>query len=452
MVFYMRKKEVLIKVKDESLKINFDKEKYFFGDSITINFEIMEGYELLLLNYNENYINEDKKLFFEKYEQEVLLLDFAYVGISNLPIMKISVDNQEINSKVDYVEGNLTLENSNFTDYENVKMGIRRRGNFTYEAPKKPYRIKFDDKISLMGSKEEKSFVLLADWYDQSGLRNYFGYTFASKVLTDQFSPMAHHIHLFIDGNYMGLYLLTDQINESRVDIKEKKLGKKDEVPFLLEIDLRAPHEKILDVDYFVVDNLNYVIKYPSRDDGLKDNQFLYIKNYIENLNERIKNNNNYEELLDVDSFINYFLVMEYVGNKDLNELSVYLYKEKNSKIKFGPIWDLDISLDNYLFENNAEIWISSINWFSILIKNDEFKEKFKNRWDEVSNIIDNHIMEIKLYKDKIFDALNYSFYQWKEIRKASIYFDVYDDYDVDFNKILAYLSKRKAWISQQLN
>ena len=165
---------------------------------------------------------------------------------SELPIIIINTENQApILNKTDYVTATFEMSNADANNIAEKAIGIRLRGNFTYILPKKPYRIKFDDKTSLFGRTKNKSWVLLADYYDLSHIKNYSAFALAAKLGGMSFAPLAVHVNLILNGKFQGLYLLSDQVDENkgRTNVKVDDLPE-EEVPFLVEIDVWAPAEQ----------------------------------------------------------------------------------------------------------------------------------------------------------------------------------------------------------------
>ena len=100
-------------------------------------------------------------------------------------------------------------------------MRIKLRGNSTLGAAKKPFRIKFDSKQSLFGLEKSKDWVLLANYYDKSNLRNYLAYLTANKMTNLGFQPSSIFVDVYFNGEYYGLFTLCEQmeVNPGRVDI-----------------------------------------------------------------------------------------------------------------------------------------------------------------------------------------------------------------------------------------
>ena len=141
-------------------------------------------------------------------------------------------DGGDVTSKDVYKHGTATLSNCHEKfAFENVGVNIRARGNSTFGAPKKPFRLKFDKKqemLGLNGGKAYKSWVLLADYYDGSMLRTFGTFKFAKALMESKYySSDCTHVEVYLNGEYRGVYLLCEQtqMNRGRVDIPEKEDG-----------------------------------------------------------------------------------------------------------------------------------------------------------------------------------------------------------------------------------
>jgi hypothetical protein len=141
-------------------------------------------------------------------------------------------DGGDVTSKDVYKHGTATLSNCHEKfAFESVGVNIRARGNSTFGAPKKPFRLKFDAKqemLGLNGGKAYKSWVLMADYYDGSMLRTFGTFKFAKALMESKYySSDCTHVEVYLNGEYRGVYLLCEQtqMNRGRVDIPEKEDG-----------------------------------------------------------------------------------------------------------------------------------------------------------------------------------------------------------------------------------
>lgn len=302
--------------------------------------------------------------------------EFSADAYKNLPLIEIEIENKGFpTDKENYLNCTFNMSNSD-DDKENLSAGIRLRGNSTMGQVKKPFRIKFEKKQSLFGLIKNKSWVLLADYLDQSCIRNYTAMQIAKAVYDDEaedgkvFAPTGKHVVLVVNGNYQGVYLLCEQISEhkGRTGVVIDEFGEEividpstqTEFPFLVEMDHLALNEGVDGVDIFQHEGLwePMEIKYPEYEDrniedGEEDVVFNYIKEYIYAALYTLKNGGTvevsfsetevgFEDLVDEDSYLTYILINEIMGNRDNSWKSIYFYKTASGKMKFGPIWDFD--------------------------------------------------------------------------------------------------------------
>lgn len=325
------------------------------------------------------------------------LCDAPYVGY-DLP--QIHMDTQDengiahpINSRVDYTPSKVSVIHPDglYKDLDSVSAGIRVRGNSTSAKPKRPYRIKFDKKQSLFGLKKNKSWALLADYMDASKMKNHMAFSF-SKMLRgeNEFTPQPNHVEVYLNGDYLGLYLLTENIDEKegRMDLgvedgyftslfDEDNRFDLNDFPLMYERDASAPGDpkSVLDETYCFLEFSNgtsayYSLKYPEKEDfvmlgedgkvlldeegnSLIDNEkyqlfFKEWKEYVRDIDERFialakkPDLSDVNEAVDLDSFVSYGLVDLFMNELDHIDKSAKFYKPIGSKLKAGPIWDYD--------------------------------------------------------------------------------------------------------------
>lgn len=361
----------------------------------------------------------------------------------NIPVVEIATqDNILPYSKEEYVNCSFEISNCENEDYNfNVPMaknyeddgcvGIRLRGNSTKKARKRPYRIKFDEKQSLFGLKANKSWVLLADYYDQSYIRNYAAFTLADEFDNLDFSPTPHHVALIINNEFKGLYLLCEQMDEKkgRVNVDEDfDVNIDKDFPFFVEMDLFAYKEGKTGVDNFYVESVdNHVeIKYPEADERSAtedvDIVYDYINEYINAVFTTLKTNEKVEvsfrdtpvgleDLVDIDSAVDYYLVNEIMMNIDSAFKSIYLHKPKDGKMKFGPVWDFDFSMTSELVapykksysEHTNSLWITQNSpIYQGLFQNESFYHAVATRFNDKKEAILKTCEELKNYKETI--------------------------------------------------
>jgi len=317
---------------------------------------------------------------------------------TGLPIFWVETDGgAAITSKEDYIDAILAIDPG--MEYEQqqreIELEIRGRGNSTWGMPKKPYRLKFKKKTDLLGFPATKNWVLLANYADKTLLRNYVAFELGNQLM-DGFTPRTAFVEVYINGDYHGLYHLTDQIRveESRVDIDE--LEETDQDPqvitggYLLEIDER------LDEDYWFISGvLEFPITFKSPEEPTVL-QTEYITSYIREFEEIIDSKDigsrteEYEQYIDVRSFIDYYLISEILRNNDTGiGTSIFITKPRNGKLVMGPLWDFDIAAGNINYHGNYAPegwWIKTVNrWYVRLFNDKNFETAVKTRWNEIA-------------------------------------------------------------------
>ena len=401
----------------------------------------------------------------------ILIIILVYMAIcfiryksfsDSLPRLDVVTENEaKILSKEDYINCTVSLsgceEEYAFSD---LKAGIRGRGNDTWIAyPKKPYRIKFDEKTSLFGESKNKSWVLLAMYNDFSFIKDYLGFSLSEALDNEMFTPSHRYVELYLNGKYNGLYLLTDQVDENkgRTGVKHDFSETDTEVPFLVELDSRAPDEGVENVDWFYVSGKPYTVKYPEADERYTDGQFLYIKNYITKVDELTKKKNvtlaELSEYIDVKSFIDYYIVQEVMGQGDINWRSVYMSKAVGEVLVMGPVWDFDWSVTGpstgkyrSMYRGNYEGFRSTDNWFMNLYNGSpEFKEALTERFNEVEPTLKATLEKVKEEKSIISTAAKRDKMRWHWYR---IYVNVSSRSD----EVIEWCEHHIEWIEKELN
>lgn len=452
---------------------------------IKIRFSVPEKYKILNNRFIYPFPTEMESLYLNvkiTYQNQIRVFGIpitmiAYSDLPKIPEIHINtLSNAQINSNEDYVSARLTLKtfdenNVELTPISNVSMQIRLRGNSTMWMPKKPYKLKFATKTALLSEYAQKDWVLLANYTDQTLIRNYLAYNFARDIDMD-FTPMAKFVDVYLNGAYQGNYLLTDQIEVSpnRVNIEEGSSGL--DTGYLLEFDKRIlefenNHSYISD-NYFKVYGIPFAMKSPSKDDShYTENQMYFIQDYIKTVFDTLYARKDYSKLIDEETFIDWFIVEEVFKNVDSGYSSVFLYKDKGGLLKMGPVWDFDLSTGNQGHEQDPytrgpEGWYTSQEYKNImyfyLMKYPTFRQNLKTRWNEI------YETEIITLLDKVYaasDSITRSrydnFIRWDIIGKNYDWYtapEVYaiDNYEGQVLFLYDYLDIRIEWLNTEIN
>ena len=291
---------------------------------------------------------------------------------------------------------------------------IRGRGNSTWSwYEKKPYRIKLDAKHKMLGLAKNKDWVLLANYRDPTDLMNAFVFEVASWMGMS-YTNNTRFVELFIDGDYRGLYQLTEQVEQGN-----SRVAVADDGGILLAMDLDdGPSLSPNATDNFwsKVYNMPMCVKYPKLDnmtdtdkaEVLKDS----IRTLLATLEQAIKDVD-YEKvdaLIDMRSFMTMAMIQEYVENVEIcAPRSIFMYKDVDGKWFMGPFWDWDAGFDfdwgtmysNFrYFSNYRELVLgtdpanrkgmygATPRFFTDMFKSDRYTKEYKALWNSVKDEI----------------------------------------------------------------
>ena len=150
--------------------------------------------------------------------------EFIAMQSANVPTLFISNATgnfDEVYEDKDHKEPiRLSLKDEKGNDLYTDVGDICGRGNSTWLLDKKPFNIYLDKEVSLLGLQASNKFCLLANGYDESNLRDKLIYDFANEI-EPNWTPGCEYVDLYINGEYYGLYLLSEsvQVSESKINI-----------------------------------------------------------------------------------------------------------------------------------------------------------------------------------------------------------------------------------------
>ncbi len=269
---------------------------------------------------------------------------------------------------------------------------IRGRGNSTWIVyPKKPYRLRFDEDTSIFGMPKANNYVLLAEYADKSLMRNTIVQKMGSLCDTLAYSLETRFVELYINNVYNGLYVLTEQVEFQKNKLDIESIAGTANTGYLMELDMRFFDQMIVPgFDWIVVSGSPYEIKEPKSDDPLYSNiHAQYMFDYITSVEEALTNDFGYESLIDVDAWIDFFIIHELTKNVDVGFSSVYLIKEKDGLLKPGPLWDFDFSLGNadyidYGPENFYGMKDYKNHLFQLMMNLPEIRLEYRERFNDM--------------------------------------------------------------------
>lgn len=290
--------------------------------------------------------------------------------------------NAPINSTDIYVPATISIDGlDTFDDYKGSAQ-IRGRGNSTWNLPKKPYKFKLDEKAGLLDMASEKDWILLANYLDGTHLLNAVAMK-AGQLMNLPFTNHIEPVEVYLNGQYQGLYMLTEQI-----EVKKNRVNIGDE-GILLQL------EQYFDEDWkfrSTAYRLPVMVMHPELTDAA---ELAPIMTQFEQMEALVARpdfpNNTILDYLDAESVANYFLVNMLCDNRELNHpKSTFLYKTKTGKWTMGPIWDFDWAYAYEKTQRHFSTFDQSMLWsppsdgtrfFSRLMTIPAVKTAMKQKW-----------------------------------------------------------------------
>lgn len=380
-------------------------------------------------------------------------------SFTGLPVMWIETEGrEEVVSKEDYLNAHFKLIENVTTrspgDIVELDGQIRGRGNSTWELPKKPYRLKFNEKVSFLDESADKSWVLLANYTDKTAVRNATA-LYMGSISNLEYTPRFHYVELMFNGRYSGTYQLGDKIKigKNRVNVGDDG--------FLMEVDARAVNED--DARYFYVEHLPNPVNIKDPDVEYDDDDFNYAKAYVEKADAALFSDNfmdpeeGWQKYIDMDSFVDWYLINEIAKNNDgLFFSSCFMNLKRDGKLKMGPIWDYDISFGNINYDNNFEyegFWIKHASWFARLFQDPAFVARVKERFDYFYSRKDDIMTQINENAQYLKHSVKENDNRWH-----TFYVETWPNYDIwgsymnEVQSLKTWLSNRFEWLNTEIH
>ena len=373
----------------------------------------------------------------------------SYHQLTDLPTLYIEVYNgDDIISKENYIDAKIVyVDGKDIRQYENTQ--VRVRGNSTFYAEKKPYKLKFATKQALLGNNhaKAKSWTLLANHSDKTMIRNALTYDLGN-FFGFSFCPAAQFVDLYLNGNYRGTYQISDQVEvrNKRVDIDENN-------GWLLELtdDIHK------DEPYIVTDRNIYVNVKNPKDENLTDVSLQSITEWCNQLSHSIWSEDykstitGYRSMIHEKSFIDWYIATELTGNIDAFS-SIYTYKDTNNALLcFGPLWDEDLGYNNSSEKDLEKCLLAFANrnhpieeTMHHIWEDPWFAQSVYQRWKELLDAgIQQYLLEkIDSLRNVIYQSQQENFKQWSITEpifsfERHLYHDTYDEYVNDLKKYI---------------
>lgn len=373
----------------------------------------------------------------------------------------------------DTVENFLSNQNdSAFLNYDGL-VGIELRGSTSQGHTKKPYGFETrmadgvtNNNVSLLGLPAENDWVLNPMNDEPSFVRDALSYCLTEKM--GQYAPRTRYCEVIVNDDYRGLYFLTEKIkiDEKRVDVL-KMDSSSNAIPsvtggYIIKADKTTggdvPAWSTPAYDYW--EYVDYIYHDPKPEE-ITPEQSIYIHNYFDTIQDLMNAHNQsvtngFPTYLDVPSFVDYMIMGELSSNVDIYQKSTFFHKDRNGKLRAGPVWDFNLSYgydfgsvgrsgyDVFQFANGDN---TGSDFWHQLYENGMFRCALAHRWDELTSdgaplSYGQIVHVIDSLTDRISDALPRERLRW---------FRFYN-YDNHINDMKAWIQNRHNWLSANWN
>jgi hypothetical protein len=312
----------------------------------------------------------------------------------------------------------------------NSRATIHLHGSSTLTSPKKSFAVDFCDELNNdldqtpLGFPAESDFILYGpDTYEPVLMHNPLMYQLSND--TGRYASRARFVEVYLNtsggpvtpGNYNGIYVLEEKIKWGKDRVN---------VPKLHSVDALHPQDNsgtnvtggyIAKVDRldtgetgFVADGQLNEYDYPKEEDiktPQRGPQQQYLAGYMTNFAAVVNSTNyadpvrGYRQFIDEPSWIDYHILNVVAFSDDTLASSAYYYKDRNSVLYYGPIWDFDRSQGSKsTFDFNPQIWAQSVTdmfrkyWWARIFSDLEFWQAWIDRYEDLrdTTLSTNHI------------------------------------------------------------
>jgi hypothetical protein len=405
----------------------------------------------------------------------------AQLTTSNLPIVIITTDGNApiiddprvlANMKIIYRGPGLrnSVSDQNTPAYLNYngRIDIELRGSSSQATDKKQYGFTTrmadnvtNNNISLLGMPSENDWILNGMVFDPARMRDYLCYNLSRQI--GEYASRTAYCEVIINGDYRGLYLLEEKIKADKNRVNVIKIGTADIYQPEVTGGYISKADKTTGGDTYAhyIDGVGYMHDLPKPEDVTPE-QDAYIWSRFDFLSTVALNHNmslttGIPSVIDIPSFLDHMIISELSSNADAYQYSTYFHKDRNGKLRAGPIWDNDLTFGNDLFmwgydRSKANVWQfsngdneGSLFW-RYMYNTPYFKCYLSKRWNELIvseqplnlTSIDNFIDATAAY---INEAINREYSRWA----------VSDNFNSQISGIKSWLTSRITWITTNL-
>jgi hypothetical protein len=364
------------------------------------------------------------------------------------------------------------LTDSNTAEYLNYdgRIGIEIRGSSSQLLPKKQYgltTLKVDNKsnnnVSILEMPAENDWVLNSFAFDPSFMRDFISYNLSRQI--GDYAPRLVYCEVVINGEYVGLYALQEKLKANSERINILKIGSSDvSLPnvtggYITKADKTTGGDPVAWTMSSYSGSTDFIHELP-KPASVTPEQNTYIQNEFLKLESNSGNSDfitGYPSVIDVPTFVDFMLLNELASNVDSYQFSTYFHKDRNGKLRAGPIWDFNLSFGNDLFDwgydrSKTDVWQfangdnTGAKFWADLFADSNFKCYLSKRWDELTQT------DKPFNYSSLEQSINYTANYITEAKdRDNVKWGALRDFTTEIAGIKTYLSSRISWVTANL-
>jgi hypothetical protein len=300
-------------------------------------------------------------------------------------------------------------DNPDFLDY-NGRIGIETRGSTSQMLPKKPYGLKTlqadnvaNNNVPLLGMPKENDWILNSFAYDASLLRDPLSYQLSNDI--GAYATRTVYCELIVNGDYKGLYILSEKIKIDSDRLNLVKLTPGDNsMPmitggYVTKADKTTGGDPVAwSMPSYAGPNVwvDYIHDNPKPED-ISTLQHNYIRQVFMDLQAASTAHNaslanGFPSMIDIPSFLDFIIINELASNVDAYQYSTFFHKDRGGKLRAGPVWDFNLTFGNDLFfwgfdRSHTDVWQLNYEnrgskFWKDLFDHPDFKCYLAKRWN----------------------------------------------------------------------
>jgi hypothetical protein len=318
----------------------------------------------------------------------------SFMKSENIPALFVNTDSgsmEYLNSDKENEEAGhlVSVTADGNVEYNGRLKKLSGRGNSTWDSYKKPYSVTLPDTYSLCGLEAGRKWNLLALTYESDKIHSKLVYDMAQE-LGMQYAVQCTWVDLYCNGEYQGLYLLTEAVTvgDGRVEIQELTENDTDiSGGYFLEKEIAS---SVLETNVGVYTKYaSFIVHNPKQP---TEEQLNYISGYMNWVETKIlAGDGSYRDCVDEDSFAAHLILENIALDDDGMVRSTFFYKDKgDDKLYLGPVWDYDRSMgEGYTNDYDSPVFMAGMDeWYQALYEDEYFRDSVKMKYQNLRSYL----------------------------------------------------------------